>query len=124
MVTLRRALILATAAATLLLAAAAPARAERGLLVGVADDRLVVSRSWATVAVLRDLGADAVRITVSWQLAPASRYDWDGLRRTVTAANGMRVVVSSSVGRRIAGRRASRREIAATSAPCSSASRP
>jgi len=95
-VTLRRALILAAAAAALLLAAAAPARAERGLLVGVADDRLKwQSRSWATVTVLRDLGADAVRITVSWEPGRrTSRYDWDGLRRTVTAANGMRVVVS------------------------------
>jgi len=93
----RRILSLATAAAAiLLLAAAAPARAERGLLVGVADDRLKwQSRSWATVSVLRDLGADAVRITVSWEPGRrVSRYDWDGLQRTVTAASGMRVVVS------------------------------
>ena len=88
-------MLVTAAAATLLLAAAAPARAERGLLVGVADDRLKwQSRSWATVAVLRDLGADAVRITVAWEPGRrGSRYDWDGLRRTVTAANGMRVVI-------------------------------
>lgn len=94
----RRALPLFTAAAaTLLLAAVAPVRAERGLLVGVADDRVKwQSRSAGTVAVLRDLGADGLRITLSWEPGSRwpSRYDSDGLRRTVTAAHGMRVVVS------------------------------
>lgn len=90
-------LVLAAAAAALSLAAAAPARGGSGLLVGVSDDRLKwQSKSWATVAVLRDLGVDAVRITVAWKPAQGgpSRYDRDGIRRTVTAASGMRVVLS------------------------------
>lgn len=88
---------LAVAAAALSLAAAAHARGGSGILVGVADDRLKwQSKSWATVAVLRDLGVDAVRITVGWEpeRGGPSRYDRDGIRRTVTAASGMRVVLS------------------------------
>lgn len=100
MVTLRRtlALLLGTAAAALsLAAAAAPAPAGKTFLVGVSDDRLKwQSKSWATVAVLRDLGVGAVRITVGWEPGRGgpSRYDRDGIRRTVTAASGMRVVLS------------------------------
>lgn len=63
----------------------------------MADDRLEwQSKSWATVAVLRDLGVDAVRITVAWEPGERdpSRYDRDGIRRRVTAASGMRVVLS------------------------------
>lgn len=98
--TLRRTLLLSvsTAAAALsLAAAAAPARTGSALLVGVSDDRLKwQSKSWATVAVLRDLGVGAVRITVGWEPGRAgpSRYDGEGIRRTVTAASGMRVVLS------------------------------
>ncbi len=90
-------LVLAAAAAALSLAATAAALGGPRLLVGVADDRLKwQSKSWATVAVLRDLGVDAVRITVAWEPGHGgpSRYDRDGIRRTVTAASGMRVVLS------------------------------
>jgi hypothetical protein len=71
------------------------ARADSNLVVGVAEDNLM-GRPAATVAVARDLGVSAFRLSLLWeagqtQLDPADRA---GLDNAVVAASGSRIVVA------------------------------
>ena len=82
--------------ALLVLALAGPARAGT-LVVGVDDDTL----KWqpqpaATLAILRDLGVQDVRVTVSWQAGESRISAWNQrvLDRVIGSAWGLRVVVA------------------------------
>ena len=85
--------------ALLALALAAPAGADRGLLVGVADDSSIwAARPRAPLAVSQALGLRAVRVSVRWQggqqgLTTTQRLS---LTRAITSAWGLRVVLSVS----------------------------
>jgi hypothetical protein len=86
--------VLALLAATCWLA---PAAAEPGLIVGVADDSVRWSdRSADAVAVARDLGLQALRITVPWHPGETSLdpIKTDALDHAITASFGMRLVVA------------------------------
>lgn len=84
-------LLLVVAAAV----AVPPAAADRGLVVGVTESRLRWDTA-ATVAVARDVGLGAVRVTLAW--APGqttlSQADAGELDRMVAAASGLRIVVT------------------------------
>jgi hypothetical protein len=89
---------LRAALGVVLLAAAIQAgagRADTNLIVGLADDNLM-GRSAETVAIARDLGVRAFRLSLLWepgetQLRPASQT---GLDNAVAAAAGARIVVA------------------------------
>ena len=83
--------------ALLALAVAGPARAAPGLIVGVDDDTLKWQAQPATtLAIMRDLGVKAVRVTVSWQAGESRISPWNQqvLDRVIGAAWGLRVVVA------------------------------
>jgi hypothetical protein len=74
---------------------AAAARADSNLIVGVGEDNLI-GRPAATVAIARDLGIRAFRLSLMWepgqtQLDPAVRT---GLNNAVAAASGARIVLA------------------------------
>src|SRR4051812_7534547 len=72
-----------------------PAAADRGLVVGVTESRLRWD-SAAGVAVARDLGLGAVRVTVAWAPGQTTLSEGDAgeLDRMVAAASGLRIVVT------------------------------
>ena len=81
----------------LALAFAAPAAAGSGLLVGVDDDGLKwEAEPGATLAVIRDVGVKAVRITLGWRAGETGVSEWNArvLDRVVTNSFGVRVVVA------------------------------
>jgi hypothetical protein len=72
-----------------------PAAADRGLVLGVTESRFRWDTA-AAVAVARDLGLGAVRVTVPWapgqsDLAAGDAAELDGM---VAAAGGLRIVVT------------------------------
>jgi len=95
----RAAGILATLAAGLVCSGllAFPANAGTGMLVGVDDDSLKWDASpGPTVAVMRDLGLKAIRITVPWHVGQTtlSRLDQRQLDHAVVASWGLRDVLA------------------------------
>jgi hypothetical protein len=71
------------------------ARGDSNLIVGLSDDSLMGS-SAETIALARDLGVGAFRLSLNWQagqtqLAPSERA---GLDNAVAAASGARIVVA------------------------------
>jgi hypothetical protein len=85
--------------AVLALVLAAPAAADRGLLVGVADDSSTwASRPRAPLAVAQVLGLRAVRVSVRWEHGQQglSAHQRLALTRAITSAWGLRVVLSVS----------------------------
>jgi hypothetical protein len=72
-----------------------PAAGDRGLVLGATESRLRWDTA-AAVAVARDLGLGAVRVTLGW--APGqttlSQDDAGELDRVVAAASGLRIVVT------------------------------
>jgi hypothetical protein len=84
-------------AALLALELATPASAGAPLLAGVDDDTLKWQANPApTLAILRDLGVQAVRVTVSWRAGESRLSAWNQhvLDRVLGAAWGLRVVVA------------------------------
>jgi hypothetical protein len=73
-------------------------RADPGLLIGVADDRIKWSSdSAAVLRPVRSLGLDAIRITLPWRPGKRhlNRVDHTALRRALTAnQHGTRVVLA------------------------------
>jgi hypothetical protein len=82
----------------LLLGGAAPASAGRGLIVGVNDDTVKwLARQNGVLGVQRDLGLDAVRLTVHWkhgQTKPTPLQQTFLHRIALVAAARQRVVLS------------------------------
>lgn len=79
------------------LSAPAVAGAAPGLLVGVDDDTLKWDANpQDTLAVLRDLGVQAVRVTVPWSAEESRLSAWNrsALDRVVGAAWGIRIVAA------------------------------
>ena len=88
---------LLVAAGALLAAAylALPAAADTGMLIGVDDDGPKWDGS-QTLAVARDLGLTALRITVPWQWGQSLLSDADRgpLDEAILGASGIRIVVA------------------------------
>ena len=83
----------------LALVLAAPAAADRGLLVGVADDSSTwSSRPRAPLSVAQVLGLRAVRVSVRWHRGQAALTSDQrfALTRAITSAWGLRIVLSVS----------------------------
>jgi hypothetical protein len=79
------------------LAVAAPVRAGTPLITGVDDDELKWEADPApTLAIMRDLGVQAVRVTVTWRAGESRLSSWNQhvLDRVLGAAWGLRVVVA------------------------------
>src|ERR671910_157651 len=81
----------------LALVLAAPAVADRGLLIGVADNSSTwASRPRAPLSVAQALGLRAVRVSVHWQRGQSTLGSGQrlALTRAITSAWGLRVVLS------------------------------
>jgi len=83
----------------LALVVAAPAAADRGLLIGVADNTATwASRPRAPLSIAQALGLRAVRVSVRWERGQSTLSGQQrlSLTRAITSAWGLRVVLSVS----------------------------